>query len=38
MAINSTELDHKKYIDVVMPIYNVTEYIDNYSKTFRSLW
>ena len=38
IEINSTEVDHKKYIDVVMPIYNLIEYIDNYSKTSGSLW
>ena len=36
--INNTEIDNAKYIDTVMPMYNLTEYNDNYSKTFRSLW
>ena len=28
--INNTQIDNAKYIDVVMPIYNVIEYCDNY--------
>ena len=36
--INSTEIDNAKDIDIVMPMYNVTEYSDNYSKTSGSLW
>ena len=36
--INNKEIDHAKYIDVVMPVYNLTEYSDIYSKTFGSLW
>ena len=31
--INNTQIDDAQYIDVVMPIYNLTEYSDNYSKT-----
>ena len=31
--INNTQIDNAKYIDVVMPIYNLIEYSDNYSKT-----
>ena len=31
--INNTQIDHSKDIDVVMPIYNLIEYSDNYSKT-----
>ena len=27
-----------EYIDIVMPIYNLIEYSDNYSKTSGSLW
>ena len=34
---NNTQIDHAKYIDVVMPMYNLIEYIDNYSKTSGSL-
>ena len=30
----NTEID----IDIVMPMHNVVEYSDNYSKTSRSLW
>ena len=30
--INNKEIDHAKDIDVVMPIYNLIEYCDNYSK------
>ena len=31
-------IDNAKDIDIVMPIYNLIEYSDNYSKTFGSLW
>ena len=36
--INNTEIDNAKDIDIVMPIYTLIEYSDNYSKTFGSLW
>ena len=36
--INNTQIDNAEYIDVVMSIYNLTEYSDNYSKTSGSLW
>ena len=36
--INNTQIDNAEYIDIVMPMYNLTEYSDNYSKTFGSLW
>ena len=36
--INSTQIDNAKYIDVVMPMYNLIEYSDNYLKTSGSLW
>ena len=36
--INNTEIDNAKYIDIVMPMYNLIEYNDNYSKTSGSLW
>ena len=32
--INNTQWDHTKGIDVVMPIYNLIEYSDKYSKTW----
>ena len=35
---NSTQVGNAKYIDIVMPIYNLIEYCDNYSKTSESLW
>ena len=35
--INNREIDHAKYIDIVMPMYNLIEYSDDYSKTSRSL-
>ena len=28
--INNTQIDNAKYIDVVMPMYNLIEYADNY--------
>ena len=36
--INNTEIDNAKDIDIVMPLYNLIEYSDNYSKTSGSLW
>ena len=36
--INNTEIDNAKDIDVVMPIYNLIEYNDNYSKISKSSW
>ena len=35
--INNTQIDNAKDIDVVIPIYNLIEYSDNYSKTSGSL-
>ena len=31
--INNTDIDNAKYIDIVMPMYNLIEYSHNYSKT-----
>ena len=36
--INNTDIDNAKYIDIVMPMYNLIEYSDSYSKTSGSLW
>ena len=36
--INNTDIDNAQDIDIVMPMYNLIEYSDNYSKTSRSLW
>ena len=36
--INNTGTDNAQDIDIVMPMYNLIEYRDNYSKTSRSLW
>ena len=36
--INNTQLDNAKYIGVVMPMYNLSEYSYNYLKTSGSLW
>ena len=36
--INNTQIDNAKDIDIVMPMYNLIEYSDNYSKTSGSLW
>ena len=36
--INNTEIDNAKDIDIVMPMYNLIEYSDNYSKTSGILW
>ena len=35
--IKNTEIDNAQDIDTIMPMYNLTEYIDNYSKTSGSL-
>ena len=35
--INNTQIDNAKYIDAVMPMYNLIEYSDDYSKTSVSL-
>ena len=36
--INNNQIDNAEYIDIVMPMYNLIEYSDNYSKTSGSLW
>ena len=36
--INNTKIDNAEYIDIVMPMHNLIEYGDNYSKTSGSLW
>ena len=36
--IINTQVDNAKDIDIVMPMYNLIEYSDNYAKTSRSLW
>ena len=36
--MNNTQVDNAKGIDIVMPMYNLIEYSDNYSKTYGSLW
>ena len=36
--INNTQVDNAKDIDIVMPMYNLIEYSDNYSKTSGGLW
>ena len=35
--INNTQIYNAKYTDVIMPMYNLIEYSNSYSKT-RSLW
>ena len=35
--INNTQIDNVKYADVVMPLYDLIEYSNNYSKTLGSL-
>ena len=32
-SINSTDIDNAQDIDIVMPMYNLIEYSDNYSET-----
>ena len=36
--INNTQIDNAEYIDIVMPMYNLIEYSDDYLKTSGSLW
>ena len=36
--INNTQVDNAKDIDIVMSMYNLIEYSDNYAKTSGSLW
>ena len=38
IRINNTDIDNAQNIDIVMPVYNLIEYSDNYSKTSGSLW
>ena len=38
IKINNTQIDNAEYIDIVLPMYNLIEYSDNYSKTSGSLW
>ena len=35
---NTTQIDDAQYIDVVIPMYNLIEYSDNYAKAFGVLW
>ena len=36
--INNIEIDNAEYIDIVMLMYNLIEYSNNYSKTSASFW
>ena len=36
--INNTDIDNAHDIDILMPMYNLIEYIDNYLKTSGRLW
>ena len=36
--INDTFVDYADFINITMPMYNLTEYSDNYSDTSGSLW
>ena len=36
--VNNNQVDNVKDIDIVMPLYNLIEYSDNYVKTSGSLW
>ena len=38
IRINNIEIDNAQVIDIVVPIYNLIEYSDNYSKTSGSFW
>ena len=34
--INNTQIDNAEYVDMVMPMYKLIEYSDNYSKTLEA--
>ena len=36
--INGVKIDNAEDLDVVMPMYNLLEYIKNYNKTTGTLW
>ena len=36
--ISNTQIDNTEYIDILIPMYNLIEHSDNYSKTSGSLW
>ena len=36
--INNTQMDNAEYVDIVMPMYNLIEYSNNYSTTSGSSW
>ena len=36
--INNTQIDSTEYIAIVMPMYNLIEYSENYSKTSGNIW
>ena len=36
--INNTDIDNAHDVDIIMPVHNLIEYSDNYSKTSGSLW
>ena len=38
LKINNTFIDNAEDLDVIMPMYNLLEYSNNYSKTSESLW
>ena len=38
IKINNTQIDNAEYIDIVMPMYNLIEYRDNYWQTSESWW
>ena len=38
MVENNPQVDNGRDIDVVMPMHNFIEYMDNYSKASGSLW
>ena len=38
LKINNTLIDNKEYLEIVMPMYNLTEYSKNYSNTTERLW
>ena len=35
---NNTQIDNAKDIDIVIPMYNLIKYSDNYAKTSENLW
>ena len=36
--INNTQVDNTKYLDILMPVFNLIDYSNNYEKILERLW